>query len=252
MSYSKSQMKSMIFAEMGGSADPSSLPVDAATVTVELTDEQFDVAFKRTKSWFGSKKGFIVYRPISIIPNVVEYKMKSDVINVLDVIFNIPSDVAAFFSLGFFDIIPYGPQSIGNITANTASYSGFAQLLQYNEERKRVFSVEPDWMFDQQTKILNLIVRSGNINNIAIVKCKLGEFDPAVLDGWDADIYYRYLLAKCKEIIGRIRSKYDSMPSAGGVVTLDGKSLLEEAKLEMEQLEKEIFASQGPDDVLVG
>lgn len=252
MSYSKDQMKKMVFAEMGGSYDPASLPVDVATVAVELTDEQFDVAFKRTKSWFGSKKGFVVYRPINIIPNVVEYKMKSDVINVLDVIFNIPSDVAAFFSLGFFDIIPYGPQSIGNITANTANYSGFAQLLQYNEERKRVFSVEPDWIFDQQTKMLNLIVRSGNINNAVIIKCKLGEFDPAVLDGWDADLFYRYLLAKCKEIIGRIRSKYDSMPSAGGVVTLDGKSLLEEAKIEMEQCEKEIFASAGPDEPLVG
>jgi len=253
MSFSKDKMKKMVFAELGGSATPSALPIDAATVSVELTDEQFDTALIRAKSWFSAKKGFVVYRPINVNPNIVEYKMKSDVINVLDVYFNIPSDVAAFFSLGFFDLIPYGPQSIGNITANTASYSGFAQLLSYNEERKRVFSVEPDWIYDQQTKNLNLIVRQGAVqNNMAIVKAKLGEFDPSVLDGWDADIFYRYLLAKCKEIVGRIRSKYDSMPSAGGVVTLDGKSLIEESKIEIEELNKEIFASQGPDEPVVG
>jgi len=31
--------------------------------------------------------------------------MDEDVVQVLDVIFQVPSDVAAFFSLGFFDVI---------------------------------------------------------------------------------------------------------------------------------------------------
>lgn len=237
----------MVIADLGGTLEPEKADLDQAIVDVELNKEQFSVAFERTMMWFSSKKGFTVFRPISLIQGVSEYKMKEDVDNVLDVIYQVPSDVSAFFSLGFFDLIPYGPQSIGNISANTASYSGFTQLLQYNKERKEVFSVTPDWMYQQQTKILNLIFRQDNVNSIALVQMKLNTFDVSCLDGKDKDLFYRFLLASCKKIVGRIRSKYDSLPSANGFVTLDGKTLLDEAKEEQEQCEKELFASQGPD-----
>lgn len=252
MGKSKSKMKEYVFAELGGSLKPENLPVDAATVSIELTDEQYNVAFERSMTWFTSKKGYVIYRPVSITSTITEYKMKDDVDQVLDVIFQVPNDVAAFFSLGFFDLIPYGPQSIGNITANTASYSGFAQLLQYNEERKRIFSVDPDWSYQQQTKILNLVLRQGNTNGMVLVQCRLNQFDVSTLPSRDEDLFYRYLLAKCKEIVGRIRSKYDSMPSAGGVVTLDGKTLLEESKAEIELCNIELFASQNADLPIVG
>jgi len=243
----------MVFSDLGGQLDENNCPVyDEAIVQIELSEKQYDQAFRRTMMWFTSKKGFIVYRPLTIIPGVTDYQMAQDVNNVLDVIYAVPDDVAAFFSLGFFDLIPYGPQSIGNLTANTSSYSGFAQLLQYNEERKRVFSVTPDWIYDQQTKILHAIYRSAGINSIALMQLKLNTFDVTHLVDKDMDLFYRYLLASSKEIVGRIRSKYDSLPSANGQVVLDGKELLAEAKEEKEMLEKELFASQGPDIPVVG
>ena len=247
MGLSKTTMHKMIVAELGGSSDECAVGVNEAIVNIELTKEQYEVAFRRARMWFSSKKGFVGYRMINLVPNVTEYLMKEDVEQVLDVIYQVPADVAAFFSLGFFDLIPYGPQSIGNITANTASYSGFAQLLQYNEERKRVFSVTPDWFYNPQTRVLNCIFRDGNVNSTAIVQVKVNSYEVEWLNGKDEDLFYRYLLAQCKEIVGRIRSKYDSLPSANGQVVLDGKTLLDEAKIEKEMCEKELFASQGPD-----
>lgn len=243
----------MVFADLGGELDDKGCPVYAETnLQIELTNAQYDQAFRRTMMWFTSKKGFTVYRPLTIIPGISEYRMADDVNNVLDVVYAVPDDVAAFFSLGFFDLIPYGPQSIGNLTANTSSYSGFAQLLQYNEERKKVFSVTPDWSYDQQTKILHAIYRSAGINTIALLQLKLRDFDVSHLVDKDMDLFYRFLLASSKEIVGRIRSKYDSLPSANGQVTLDGKELIAEAKEEKEMCEKELFASQGPDLPAVG
>ena len=173
--------------------------------------------------------------------------MAADVANVLDVVFQVPSDVAAFFTLGFFDIIPYGPNSLLSVGSGLSNYSGFAQLLEYTENRKRIFSVDPDWSYDQQTKILHISERSGSPSNVMLVYCKLSDFDPVKLSEKDDYLFARYLKALFKRAVGRVRSKYDTMPAASGPVTMDGKDLLVEAKEEMEKLDVEIFWSQGPD-----
>jgi len=247
MALSRSQIREMIIQDLGGG------DVDAQSVVdVELNDQNFNNIIRRAQMWFNHRKGFIVYRPIAVVEGQTEYKMKNDVDNVLDVHFSLPSDVAAFFSLGFFDLIPYGPQNIGGIGGGVSSYSGFAQLLQFSENRKRVFSVEPDWFYEQQSKILYVNLRSGSFSKLALAKLKLSEFDISKLPAKDEDIFYRWCLAHAKEIIGRIRSKYDSLPAASGQVTLDGATLLAEGKEEKAQLDKEVWASQGPDGLLVG
>lgn len=243
-------LQQQVFAELGGSICVSKL--DHSIVNVELTQEQFDMAVALTMQWWTARKGYVVFRPVNVLCGVNDYQMKPDVSQVLDVIFEVPTDVAAFFSLGFFDLIPYGPQNIGSIGTGLTNYSGFAQLIQFNEMRKRVFSVTPEWWFEQQTGILHITNRQGALVNIMMVQAKLNQFDPATFNDKDTWIFNRYVTCKCKEITGRIRSKYDSLPAAGGTLTLDGKDLLVEAKEEMALLEKEIFASQGPDFVLTG
>lgn len=243
MGTSLKRLKAQIVAELGGG------PVGSASVEVELNDAQFDVAVQLAKQWFSSKKGWVCYRPISLTPGVTEYKLNEDVSVVLDVVFQVPSDVAGYFSLGFFDIIPYGPQSLTGM-GSSANYSSFAQLLQFTEQRKRIFSVEPDWSFEPQTRRLYVSHR-GTAQTLALMKVKLNDFDPEKLHDKDDYLFTRWVRSKCKEIVGRIRSKYDSLPGAGGAITLDGKDLLAEAKEEMEKLDLEIFASQGPDGALL-
>lgn len=244
MGTSADKIRTEFCEEMGG-----------GIVSVELTDDQFATALRQSKRWFTAKKGFVVYRPVPVIQGLVEYKMKNDVAQVLDVIFEVPSDVAAFFSLGFFDIIPYGPNTLLSWGSGLTNYSGFVQLLQFTEARKRVFSVEPDWSYDQQNSILHVTLRPGSTQtqtNLMIVQCKLNDFDPKNLNDKDDYIFVQQVKARCKKILGRIRSKYDSLPAAGGPVSMDGQRLIEEADEEMKQLDIEIFASQGPDLPVVG
>lgn len=247
MALSKNKIREMLIQDLGGGDIENS-----ATVEVELNDQNFENVIKRAQMWFNHRKGFVVFRPMSIVEGQTEYKMRDDVDNILSVSFNVPSDVAAFYSLGFFDIIPYGPQNIGGIGGGVSDYSGFAQLLQYQESRKRVFSVEPDWFYEQQTKTLYVTYRSGSFAQLMLIKAKLDTWDLAKLPAKDQDLFYRWCLAHSKEIVGRIRSKYDSLPAAGGTVTLDGATLIAESKEEKIQLDKEVLASQGPDGLLVG
>ena len=55
----------------------------------------------------------------------------------------------------------------------------------------------------------------------------------------DENLFLRYSLAHAKTILGEIRSKWDSMPMVGGDKGLNGQALIEEARTEKEQLEKD-------------
>jgi hypothetical protein len=237
------KIREEIQTEFGGGPD--------GFVNVELSEEAYKNIIRVAKRWFVAKKGFLVYRPVLITDGVLEYKMKDDVAQVVDVIFQVPSDVAAFFTLGFFDIIPYGPNTLLSVGSGMSNYSGFAQLLDYTQKRKRVFSVEPEWYYEQQTRILHITARGGTPNGAMLIYCKLTDFDPSTLSDKDDYMFVRYCKAVAKKVIGRIRSKYDNLPAASGPVGLDGKTLLEEAKDEMEKLDIEIYASQGPDGGLL-
>ncbi len=46
----------------------------------------------------------------------------------------------------------------------------------------------------------------------------------------------QYMLAVCKEILGRVRSKFKTLPIPGNDLTLDGEALIQEARDEMEKL----------------
>ena len=50
----------------------------------------------------------------------------------------------------------------------------------------------------------------------------------------------RFALALCKEILGQVRSKFNSVPIPGESVTLNGSALLSEAKDEQNKLRDEL------------
>lgn len=246
MGVSASQIRKEFIAEMGGDPDSPQEPVNAF-VSVELSDAAYKTIVQSAKRWFTAKRGFNVFRPVPYVDGQSQYKMKDDVAQVLDVIFQVPSDVAAFYTLGFFDIIPYGPNTLTAVGSGLTSYSGFAQLLEFTENRKKVFSVDPDYYYDQQNRILNVTVRQGAANSFMMVYAKLSEYEIDKLSDKDSYLMARYIKSLCKEAVGRVRSKYDSLPGAAGPVTLDGQRLIDEAKEEKLALDEEIFAASGPD-----
>jgi len=51
----------------------------------------------------------------------------------------------------------------------------------------------------------------------------------------------QYTLATCKEILGRIRSKFSELPIPDGTVTLDGESLISEGQENQKELKEYLF-----------
>jgi hypothetical protein len=213
-------------------------------VKVEIADKQWVQVLNAAKRWFMAKKGLILTKMEPLQVNQSEYVMTDDVENVLDVILDMSPDLIAFFSLGAFDIIPFGFPFAFPTTPSTLQYSGFVQLLQFNELRKRIFSVEPSFEYDQQSSTLRISptpFRGGNM----LITYKTRVFDVSALLARDEELFYEYSLAQAMLVLGRIRSKYSEYPTAGGSATMDGGELTTEAKELIERLNQEISDSQG-------
>lgn len=62
----------------------------------------------------------------------------------------------------------------------------------------------------------------------------------AKINAWGKNWIRAYMLAVCKEILGRVRGKYSQIPSADTTITLDSDKLLSEASAEMAALKEQI------------
>jgi hypothetical protein len=240
----------------------------APVVHLEIDEAVWDKIINKAKRWFRAKKGFITQTLVDIQPNENEYDWPADATAIVDVIMPRRTDISDILSLGFFDIVPAQMLATANQypslhTAGAIRFetSAYVQLLQSLEIRRRVFSADPGWtvMGPPIKKIYltprDILTSLGNSDTPAkmIVYYKKQDFDITDFIGRDEDLFYRYCEAKAKMVLGRIRSKYPTYPSAGGSITMDGSELIAEAKEELRDLEEEISESQGnAGGILVG
>lgn len=77
------------------------------------------------------------------------------------------------------------------------------------------------------------------INSIA--NAPYNNFDYTLLNDLSQAWIRKYTLAICKEILGRIRSKFANIPIPNGNIDLDGKDLINEGKDEQQKLKDELL-----------
>lgn len=224
-------------------------------VKVEIDDAVWDVLFRKAIRWFKAKKGLIATTTIALEDGKNQYDWPAEAYAITDVILPRRSDISDILSLGFFDIVPAAYVIGGSsVPAGTRiDISAYVMLLQSLEMRRRVFSSEPDWyILEHPIKKICIAVKASNVVysvNTAplymIVHYKKNTIDVADFLGRDEELFYRYMLAKSKIMVGTIRSKYSTYPTAGGSITMDGEQLKSEGFQEIEKLEMEIDDSQG-------
>jgi hypothetical protein len=215
----------------------------APVIKVELTADHLCDDIEQAIRWFSAKKGVKKQAVMRTYSGKSDYILPDEVDTVLDVIFQIPPmDISLIFA-PFILVDEKVPYDVFAAPSSVGIYSSFTQTLQYINTAKRVLGAEPDWRQDGRTLLLFPVPK----NDTAVVldfKSHLLTIDQ--LNERDHDLVKRYALAKAKMDLGRIRSKYDSFPTAQGTTTLDGNTLLDEAKTEIEALEEEIALSGYP------
>lgn len=225
----------------------------APLLKVELTQEHLDDNVEDAKRWFAAKKGWRRFYSFDVNPNMSEYDLPRDVDVVLDVVFAYdPLDLSIL-------AYPYWlppennqiPYSVFNVAGSSSGlYSNYVQTLQFIETAKRTLSAEADWR--QENHKLQLFpnpTRAGK----AIVEYNSHQINPAFeLNERDHGLLKRYALALAKQDLGRIRSKFDSYPTAQGTVSMDGQALITEAREDLEKLDEELGESGKPMGFITG
>jgi hypothetical protein len=215
----------------------------APFVKVELSDDMLDDAVETARRWFSAKKGVKRQNTMPFFTGVPAYQLPDDVDIVLDVAFPVsPMDISLVFSPYILadEKVPYdvfaAPSAVG-------IYSSYTQTIQYVEQAKRILNAEADWRQDGRQLLLFPVPKSGG--NI-IYDYKSHDFTIEQLSERDHDLVKRYALAKAKEDLTQPRGKYAEFPGAQGTAHFNWEKTANEAKAELEALEKEIFQSAYP------
>lgn len=126
-----------------------------------------------------------------------------------------------------------------------ANIGEWVLVQSYQEMFTRISSGEPSWeIASGNTLIIYPTPRNGNMTVVVNYLQRMRDW-PEV-NSWMKD----YALAHAKEILGRIRSKYDRYVSPGGGVSLDGQALLAEAQQAKESLNESLRSNYGIDHML--
>lgn len=216
---------------------------------VELTNEHLEDAVEEARRWFAAKKGVKKSTNLNFYSGQPDYDLPDEVDTVLDVVFpESAADLTLIFSpyLMIDEKVPYDVFAAPN---SAGLYSTFTQTLQFVEMAKRILGADAMWL--QEGRKLWLFPTPRSAGRIGLDYTSR-VFATESLSERDHDMLKRYALALAKTDLGHIRRKYSNFPGAQGPVELDGQSLLDEAKDEIEKLNEEIALSGYPMPFIVG
>lgn len=222
----------------------------APILKVELTECHLDDVIAEAKEWFNAKKGVIKRALMRLTPNQSEYPIPDEMDTVVEVVFpSQPFDFSMIYS-PFILLDEKVPYDVFAAPFSAGLYSTFTQTLQYVEMAKRIVGAEWEWRQENRTLVLAPTPKDPSGAIFIYYKTYVEAIEQ--LNARDFDLLKRYALALAKRDLGRIRSKYDSFPTAAGTTTLDGERLLQEAADEIEKLDEELAQSGYPMGFLTG
>ena len=226
MGRTEEEVKAYVVRRLGG-----------GVIDVELTPLHLQDVIDDTRRWFGFRVGQkrVIQIPLTTATNV--YILEPDVTEVL----NVYLPTAHFPAVDTDDFSYTYSLLFGQWRSPGASpmpYSDLIQRLQYLNVSKKIFSADREWTYDRDTHELLIMPRPSIVGNM-LVNVWTRAVDTRNFSPEDEDLFLRYALAQAREYLGEIRSKWDSMPMVGGDRGLNGEKLLEQAKADKEQLEKD-------------
>jgi hypothetical protein len=215
---------------------------------VELSEEQFNIAIDnaldtyRQLSVGGYEQRFMVY---NIIPGQQVYFLNSPVDRTDAVV-----SVMKVHRLNLLGINGAGPDN----TWGMAYAQQFASIISggalldthlihsWTDEFTRLFAGDLPFTWNEARREL-FIKRAIRTNEKVVLEVEIERSEQELLlDRWCKQWLQGWAIAECKEVLGLIRSKYSSgTPGAAGTITLNGDTLLSEARQDFTDLREQLL-----------
>lgn len=136
----------------------------------------------------------------------------------------------------------------------TQTFGELMQRLMYTEDAYRIINAEPEWHAGWELTDYALyvdLVRSGLSAAYKWSGYYSPDFEPGtgmqLIPGGDVEWFIKYATANAKEILGRVRGKFQGITNPDGAQDpVDYTELLQEAQQEKERLEAELDKRRPP------
>ncbi len=201
-------------------------------VNVELTDEQIDMQINKSRYTYSRENPYMQQDVLDTLtdPTVDEYSLKlkdplDRNITGIKEVYREDDNFHLFNSM-------YKPYFlIGNIQSMVETFS-------YYDIVKKVLRIDPEWTWDERTYTIRFYRKFDRKHKVLVFYF----YFPLLEDIQESDLVWiiDYATAETKEILGRVRSKIQSINSSIGNIQLDGPTLLSEAQTEKQKLEEEM------------
>lgn len=229
----------------------------AGVVGVELTTDQIDDAIEDAKMEFQALIGQAKQHTLTLGGSGGAYNMPADCLDVVEVRFDI--NESSLFDQFDWAGVELGPLNFGMYGAYRmdgggvgGGYSYLVQALQNRELAKDVLSLQRGWYWSYEQKKLHIFPADGEIGTSAWTRYLVTEVDVTLLRPYEYKLLRRYALAEAMETLGNIRTKYASLPSATGDMSLNGDTMMANAETMKDLLLEKMRRRRKPDGFLVG
>lgn len=207
-------------------------------VDVELEDFQLETCIEEaiSKLEYHAPDWMTQYAVFQTSPNVNMYELPQEIVNGLtDVwyrsnLFSLgatPGSLEYDFAIMFFT---------NTGLFNNYNVSQFLLMQQYLKQISNVLGQGATWQV-VNNKYLQIWPVPSNVEGVIL---EFRALDANNIHHMFKSWIQRYSLCVAKEILGRIRGKFQTLPGPGGGARLDGESLIAEAREEKEKLLQEL------------
>ena len=212
------------------------LMLGAPVVKLELDMQNLDLAVDQAMKIFEDYAGreHFQYYIFNSVPGQSIYAMPPEVGIIRNVFYReVPNNAFQASDLGGVIPIEYYTGSTGSIFGGMIDpvqpvYGKMGEWVlyrQYQQMYSRTSSAIGGWEFIDGLNAIKLYPVPYRVDKVVVHYLQKnkdwGEVTQAIQEG---------ALSFCKEQLGRIRSKYQNVPGAGGSVAMDGQSLIQEAR----------------------
>lgn len=202
-------------------------------IDVELVDEQIDAMSNQALGIYGTHKPIEKFATTNVIAGGQQYTLAAGsygrgVIEVFT-----PDLMRSPISLDQFDVFKYHTR-----LPNLDPGDYYAERVWWKEVQRSAGSDEDWFIQDNNDGTATIYVspipsESYVLGLIFVVDPSFSEVPPT-----DDDWVFDYALAMCKELLGRIRSKFTSIQGAESSLDMDGETLRSEGREERQTMEE--------------
>lgn len=212
-------------------------------VDVELNKDQLDrcITFAleqlRSRSSLGYKRGFFF---LDIMPGHQKYVLSNKKVGYHKIV-----NIAAVyrFTSAFLSNAGgiYGQQVLQHLyNMGTYDLTSMHLVAQYIETMEMMFATRLTFQWDEPSRQLDLY-NSFTYRERVLMDTTVERTEQEIIrDRWSKNWIRQWALAEAKEMLGHTRSKYGSLPGAGGGISLNGSELLSQAETMKQGLLSEI------------